>query len=89
MVFLSAGMLFASGGKEAEGATGSEQTSDTTQKYKEAPMLAEMVAKGELPPVDQRLPEEPLVITPIENRHAGELVPNRQRQHQYRNEYRS
>lgn len=30
-------------------------------KYNEAPMLAEMVAAGELPPVDERLPEEPLV----------------------------
>jgi hypothetical protein len=25
-------------------------------KYKEAPMLAEKVAAGELPPVDERLP---------------------------------
>lgn len=30
-------------------------------KYKEAPMLAELVKQGKLPPVDQRLPEEPLV----------------------------
>lgn len=30
-------------------------------KYHEAPMLADMVAKGELPSVDQRLPVEPLV----------------------------
>ena len=30
-------------------------------KYHEAPMLAEMVAAGELPVVDQRLPAEPLV----------------------------
>ncbi len=30
-------------------------------EYNEAPMLAEMVAAGELPPVDERLPEEPLV----------------------------
>lgn len=30
-------------------------------KYNEAPMLAELVAKGELPPVDERLPLEPLV----------------------------
>jgi peptide/nickel transport system substrate-binding protein len=30
-------------------------------KYKESPMLAERVAKGELPPVDERLPEEPRV----------------------------
>jgi peptide/nickel transport system substrate-binding protein len=29
--------------------------------YNEAPMLAEMVAAGELPPVDERLPAEPLV----------------------------
>ena len=31
-------------------------------KYKEAPMLAEMVKAGKLPPVEQRLPEEPLVV---------------------------
>lgn len=35
-------------------------------EYKEAPMLAEMVQKGELPPVAERLPEEPLVVEPIE-----------------------
>jgi len=31
-------------------------------KYQEAPLLAEMVAKGELPPVDERLPENPFAI---------------------------
>lgn len=31
-------------------------------KYQEAPSLAERVAKGELPAVDQRLPKNPLVI---------------------------
>ena len=35
-------------------------------KFREAPMLAEMVARGELPPVDQRLPPEPLVIDVVE-----------------------
>ncbi len=35
-------------------------------KYREAPMLAEMVARGELPPVDERLPEEPLVQEVVE-----------------------
>ncbi len=35
-------------------------------KYKEAPMLAEMVAAGELPPVDERLPLEPLVVPVVE-----------------------
>ena len=34
--------------------------------YSEAPSLAEMVAAGELPPVDERLPDEPLVIEPVE-----------------------
>jgi len=34
-------------------------------KFKEAPMLAEKVAAGELPPVEERLPVEPLIVTPI------------------------
>src|SRR5690606_37417299 len=36
------------------------------QPYQEAPMLAEMVAAGELPPVEERLPDNPLVIEPFE-----------------------
>lgn len=32
--------------------------------YSEAPMLAERVARGELPPVEQRLPDEPFVVGP-------------------------
>ncbi|MCI0710239.1 MAG: ABC transporter substrate-binding protein [Chloroflexi bacterium] len=32
--------------------------------YGEAPMLAELVASGDLPPVEQRLPVNPRVITP-------------------------
>jgi peptide/nickel transport system substrate-binding protein len=31
-------------------------------EYKESPMLAELVAKGELPPVDERLPVDPPVV---------------------------
>jgi len=34
-------------------------------QYNEAPMLAELVAAGELPPVDERLPINPLVM-PVE-----------------------
>ena len=34
--------------------------------YYEAPALAALVAAGELPPVDERLPDEPLVIEPVE-----------------------
>ncbi len=35
-------------------------------KYKESPMLAARVAKGELPPVEERLPEEPRVVQVFE-----------------------
>ena len=38
-----------------------EEPAAPESKYNEAPMLAEMVAAGELPPVDERLPDEPLV----------------------------
>ena len=35
--------------------------------YQEAPELAERVARGELPPVAERLPLEPVVVEPIES----------------------
>ncbi len=35
--------------------------------FQEAPMLAEKVESGELPPVEERLPSEPLVIEPYES----------------------
>ncbi|HEY7141099.1 MAG TPA: ABC transporter substrate-binding protein [Methylomirabilota bacterium] len=35
-------------------------------KFKEAPMLAEMVKAGKLPPVEQRLPADPLVVPVVE-----------------------
>ena len=33
--------------------------------YDESPMLAEMVAAGNLPPVEDRLPKNPAVVTPV------------------------
>ncbi len=36
------------------------------RNFKEAPMLAAHVEAGELPPVSQRLPDNPHVITPVE-----------------------
>lgn len=42
--------------------------------YNEAPMLAEMVAAGALPPVDERLPQEPLVFEVAEvGKYGGTL----------------
>lgn len=35
--------------------------------YGEAPMLAEMVAAGELPPVEERLPVEPVVVPVVDS----------------------
>lgn len=41
----------------------------TKMVYKEAPMLSSLVKEGALPPVEQRLPKEPLVVGP------GVLIP--------------
>ena len=51
------------GGDEEE-STASAATS--SGRYNEAPMLAELVAAGELPPVDERLPDEPKVKDVVE-----------------------
>ena len=37
------------------------------KKFGEAPMLAELVKAGKLPPVATRLPEEPMVIKPLQS----------------------
>jgi peptide/nickel transport system substrate-binding protein len=44
-----------------------EVTAVPPSKYSEAPLLAEQVAAGALPPVDERLPENPLVVLPIDS----------------------
>jgi len=41
-------------------------TAALAQEYAEAPMLAERVSAGELPPVAERLPQNPLVVEPLE-----------------------
>ena len=58
--------LFAAGGQDSGG-----QESTTTGasvppgEYNESPMLRERVAAGELPPVEERLPLNPRVVTPV------------------------
>ena len=56
--------LAVAGGTEEESA--STTATMSTGKYNEAPMLAELVAAGELPPVDERLPDEPKVKEVVE-----------------------
>lgn len=41
------------------------------RRYKEAPMLSELVKQGKLPPVEERLPEKPFVVGP------GILIPKK------------
>ncbi len=43
-----------------------EQISGKTLTFSEAPMLRTMVAAGDLPPLEERLPQDPLVIKPAE-----------------------
>ena len=41
-------------------------TGNTITSFGEAPMLAEMVAAGDLPPVEERLPDDPYVVVPYQ-----------------------
>jgi peptide/nickel transport system substrate-binding protein len=43
-----------------------QPTVAAVSKYREAPQLAELVKSGKLPAVDQRLPDEPLVVPVID-----------------------
>jgi len=57
-VFCIAFLISCSGDRVSDKALPSYPSSMDT---KEAPMLAKMVARGELPPLEQRLPENPLI----------------------------
>src|SRR5206468_8280427 len=37
------------------------------KKFAEAPLLAEMVKAGKLPPVEKRVPDEPMVVKPLQS----------------------
>jgi peptide/nickel transport system substrate-binding protein len=50
---------------ELEGITIIEDASQWPTSFNEAPELAELVAKGELPPVEERLPKDLMVIQPV------------------------
>jgi len=52
-----------------------EAPSESPDVYKEAPMLADLVAKGDLPPVTDRLPADPMVITTFDSvgEYGGEI----------------
>ena len=53
-----------------------EVTGKTITSFYEPTMLRSKVASGELPPVEERLPKEPMVIQPVEEvgRYGGQLT---------------
>lgn len=53
-----------------------ESTGNALPEYKESPMLAARVAAGELPPVAERLPLEPVVDNPLQSvgKYGGTLT---------------
>ena len=70
-LLLGAGLAFATAEREAPTAEPAAEVVSAA-KYREAPMLAALVAAGELAPVEERLPEEPLVRVPPEiGRYGG------------------
>ena len=70
--WLVAAVSAVAAGSEEE-TTGAVATS--SGQYREAPMLAELVAAGELPPVTERLPDEPKVKEVVEEigRYGGTI----------------
>jgi len=75
---------------EAEAKEEPTATPQPVARYAESPMLAERVSAGDLPPVEQRLPEEPEVAEIVEEdrpvwwqpRHGlPELVAHQSRSH--------
>src|SRR5215469_18339601 len=49
---------------EVQGPTMITDPAKWPKKFNEAPMLADLVKAGKLPPVEQRVPAEPLVLKP-------------------------
>lgn len=51
-------------------------TGKKIEKFNEAPMLKVRVTAGELPSVEERLPDEPMVVDPLEEigKYGGELI---------------
>ena len=58
----SAAMVWAGGEDEGSSEASSAGAMAASGSYNEAPALAQLVASGDLPPVEERLPPEPLVV---------------------------
>ncbi|MFW6313796.1 MAG: ABC transporter substrate-binding protein, partial [Spirochaetota bacterium] len=76
LVLLLTPFLAFAGGEQEEAAEAPGVSEQVPSEFNEAPMLAAMVEAGELPPVDERLPEVPMVVEPHESigQYGGQLV---------------
>ena len=88
VLVLVAGMLPAAGAEDQAGASAAPegsvaerptgfafQSEGAITSYSESPRLAALVQAGELPPVEQRLPDRPVIVTPLNGigQYGGEL----------------
>ena len=63
LVMLCVGAMSAlASGQEASDNSAAMEQSAATGRYHESPMLAALVASGDLPPVEERLPAEPFLV---------------------------
>ena len=76
MIVLLSFSAFA-GGQEEAGQAGEAGGAEAIMK--QAPQLAEMVDAGELPPLEERLPENPLVVEPLDSlgSYGGTVYPGK------------
>jgi hypothetical protein len=75
-LFLAAGMTaWSGGGQEPTEGESKVITGVPETKYNESPTLAEKVASGALPNVDERLPDQPYIMEIIDEvgKYGGEL----------------
>lgn len=77
-LLIAAAPVWSRGGEEPEPEpeAAAEKPALEKSKFGEAPMLADLVAKGELPPIEERLPKNPKVVEMIEGigRYGGDLI---------------
>ena len=66
LILLVGSLAFSSGAEDSTTDQAGTTAAPQTGQYKEAPMLAELVRQGLLPAVAERLPQEPLVVQPVE-----------------------
>lgn len=64
-LLVAMGVAFAGGEQESED-SGTTVGTGTADGGRQAPSLAALVSQGELPPLDERLPDEPMVVEPVE-----------------------